>query len=145
MSIRRTMAAAGIACTLALTGCNSGDPDPAVDNTPPPAVPTQDTSQQGTGGTPDAAGRPAPNSCIDVPESADGTYQVADAGTAVVTRDGDRLVLGEVTPADGWNHEVTEQSDREIEIEFRRDQEELDLEVEIDNERVKVEICHDDD
>lgn len=93
-----------------------------------------------------AGGRPAPGSCVDIPEAPDGRYTVADAGTAVVTREGDRLVLGEVTPAEGWTHSVDDRDDDdEVEVEFRRGADELDLEVEIDDGRVEAEICADDD
>lgn len=58
---------------------------------------------------------------------------------------GDRLVLGEVVPAEGWTYEVDDQDDDEVEIEFRLDGEELDLEVELHDGRVEARICADDD
>ncbi|MCZ2858160.1 hypothetical protein [Blastococcus sp. VKM Ac-2987] len=98
-------------------------------------------------GSPQTPGtRPAPDTCTDLPESADGGYAVADAGTVTVTRNGDRLVLGQVAPAAGWETESVEEEDREIEVEFRGDGIELDFEAEIeDGGRLDVEVCHDDD
>jgi hypothetical protein len=81
-----------------------------------------------------------------VPEAADGSYTVYEAGTAVVTRDGDRLVLGEVSAAEGWTSRVDDQEDDEVEIDFRDTAGEvLDLEVEIDDGRLEIQICADDD
>jgi hypothetical protein len=71
---------------------------------------------------------------------------VADAGTVVVIRDGHRLVLGEIAPAEGWEAVVDDEEPREIEVELHRDGEELDLEIEIeDGGRLDVEVCADDD
>ncbi|UOY02585.1 hypothetical protein [Blastococcus sp. PRF04-17] len=90
--------------------------------------------------------RPARDECVVIPEAADGAYTVYEAGTAVVTREGDRLVLGEVSAADGWTSRVDDQDDDEIEIDFRRNgSDALDLEVELDDGRKEVKICADDD
>lgn len=64
----------------------------------------------------------------------------------IVTRDGDRLTLGEVTPAEGWTAEEVDTEADEVEVEFRNGTDELDLEVEIeDGGRLDVEVCADDD
>ena len=52
-----------------------------------------------------------------------------------VTRDGDRLVLGEVTPAEGWTAEEVDTETDEVEVEFRNGPDELDLEVEVEDDR----------
>ncbi|MQA15833.1 MAG: hypothetical protein GEV09_17245 [Pseudonocardiaceae bacterium] len=81
-----------------------------------------------------------------VPEARDGVYTVFEAGTAVVRREGDRLVLGEIRTNPGWTSRVDDDGSEEVESDFRRDGEDaLDLEVEIDDGRVEAEICADDD
>ena len=93
-----------------------------------------------------AAGRPAPDTCLALPEAADGRYTVADAGIVVVTRDGDRLVLGEITPAEGCTAEEVDTEADEVEVELRNDADELDLEVEVeDGGRLSVVVRADDD
>lgn len=99
-----------------------------------------------SGSTSGAEGRPATDTCTALPEAPDGRYAVADSGTVVLTREGDRLVLGEVSPAEGWETESVEEEDREVEVEFRRDGVEIDFEAEIeDGGRLDIEICTDDD
>jgi len=140
------LAAAAAVCALTVVGCADGD------DTPEPIAPAQSPTATQPEATPapsptgDAAGQPAPpsGSCVDLPEAADGRYPVGDAGTAVVRRDGDRLVVEEVEPSSGWTYHVTEHGDDEVEIDFHRDGVELELEVEIDDGRVEVEVCADD-
>jgi hypothetical protein len=95
----------------------------------------------------DAAGqRPARDECVTLPEAPDGLYQVADVGTVTVTVDGDRLVLGTVTPAEGWEAEEVEEERDEIEVEFRAPgEDEIDFEAELDDGRLQVKVCNDDD
>ncbi|TKJ20923.1 hypothetical protein [Blastococcus sp. CCUG 61487] len=62
-----------------------------------------------------------------------------------VTREGERLVLGEVVPAEGWTAVEIDRDDDEVEVEFRGDGIELDFEAEIDDGRLEVEVCNDDD
>ncbi|WP_380165060.1 hypothetical protein [Jannaschia sp. R86511] len=152
-------------------GTEATEPAPdAVEDTGSPT--TSDTSATGTGtgtgtGTDDTAApapsagagatgdataapgapaRPAADECVDLPEAADGVYTVYEAGTATVTREGDRLVLGDVVAADGWTPRVDTEDADEVEVDFRRDDRTvLDLEVEIDDGRVEVQVCADDD
>lgn len=146
--MRRLFVSAAIVGALALAGCgNNGDteeppPTPGPHDTAP-TPPASPPAEQGTPGQA-APERPAPGSCVDLPEADDGRYQVADAGTAVVRRDGGRLVIEEVEPASGWSTEVTENVIDEVEIVFRGDGVELELEVEIDDGRTEVTVCHDD-
>jgi hypothetical protein len=127
----------GAVFALALVGCGGGEPSAPA----PQQQPAEPTS------APQAAAtdRPARGTCLLVQAGAGDQYTVADAGTAVVGREGDRLVLGQVSPAAGWTHEVTDQEADEVEVEFRRGGEEVDLEVEIDDGRVEAEVCVDDD
>jgi hypothetical protein len=155
MSLPRPALALGFSLALLLAGCNGGDdeaaPEPAPETAPtlPPApdqIPAEDPDAPEEGAAaPDGPVRPAQGSCVDLPEAPDGFYRVFEAGSAVVTRDGDQLVLGEITPSEGWEARVDDQDDDEIEIEFFRGNEELDLEIEIDDGRVEVEVCADDD
>lgn len=156
-SLQRRLAAVAAVCALSLFGCADSDdtPEPVAPEQSPPSTPEQSPAATPPETTPTppptggAAGPPLPppGSCVDLPEAADGRYTVGDAGTAVVRRDGDRLVVDEVVPSSGWTHRVTEHGDDEIEIDFRRGGEELELEVEIDDGRVEVDVCvedHDD-
>lgn len=141
---------------LALAACGSDD-DSSDDASASPTAASSSSSSSAAApttteetppaeaGAPGGSGRPAPDTCIDLPEAPDGRYTIADAGTVTVTRDGDRLVLGEVSPAPGWTAEEIDVEDDEIEVEFRGDGIELDFEAEIDDGRLDVDVCHDDD
>jgi hypothetical protein len=153
------------ASALALAACGGGDDSldgasggvdqpPATDGTQPapdaPSQPAPDAGTQGGGGAAgEASGlppRPQPGNCVRIPVPADGVYTVYEAGTAVVTFENGRLVLGEVRAAEGWNARVDDQEADEVEIDFRRSASDvLDLEVEVDDGRVEAEICNDDD
>lgn len=159
------------AVTVALAGCGGGDDETSSSEgtqvpapTEAPATQTQSPAAQspatqspaqttapttGDDATTAPAGyppRPRPGDCVDIPTADDSRYTVYEAGTAVVTPEGDRLVVGEVAAADGWTARVDDQDDDEVEIDFRRNDEDvLDLEVELDDGRVEVEICADDD
>lgn len=157
LSVPRNAALVISAAVLSLTACGddgsaTAEPGPTSPGTaspaaPAPGTPTQTPTDDDTGG--ETAGlppRPAPGSCVDVAEAGDGRYLVYEAGSAVVTREGDRLVLGEVQAAEGWTARVDDEEADEVEIDFRRDGTDvLDLEVEIDDGRVEVQICADDD
>lgn len=148
------------AAALALAGC-AGDDEPETG--PPPGATTEPAPTGTSPGTPapdasapdtsapDPAGAgvqelPPPDSCVTIDEAPDGRYTVAEAGTAVVTREGDALVLGEVEPGAGWTYQVEDEERDEVEIEFRRDDgTEVDLEVELDDGRTEVKVCSDDD
>lgn len=155
------------ALVLAACGGGSDSADGASGGVtlPPAADSAQPTADAGTAPAPDAqqptpdagaaaAGddasglppRPQRGSCVDIPVPADGVYTMYEAGTAVVTFEGGRLVLGEVTAAEGWTARVDDQEPEEVEIDFRRSADDvLDLEVEVDDGRVEAEICNDDD
>lgn len=145
-----SMIASAAAATLLLTACGSnGDtdstatPESTATETAEPS-PTDDQSEGDTqAGLPP---RPAQDECVRIEVPSGGRYTVYDAGQAVVQQDGQRLVLGEVEPADGWTSSVDSRDRDEVEIEFRSDSgEDLDLEVELDDGRLQAEICQDDD
>lgn len=69
-----------------------------------------------------------------------GTYVVRSAGEVEFTREGDRLELVEVRPAEGWDHVVDDTDEDEIEVDFRRDRDEVDFEAEIDDGRLNIDI-----
>lgn len=136
---------------LVLAACADGDQDVdtgvdvGTDQTEPPDGPAE--PEPGEPGVTEGEGvdRPQPGQCVDVVAAPDGVYTVADAGTATILLQDNRLVLDTVVPAAGWEHEVEQEDDDEIEIEFRREGEELDLEVEIDDGSITAQICADDD
>src|SRR5690606_35628303 len=64
-----------------------------------------------------------------------------DAGDVTLRVEGDRLVLVDVQPSDGWTHRVDEDDDDEIEIDFRDNGREIDFEAEIDDGRLKIDVC----
>jgi hypothetical protein len=151
------------------TGSESADSGEATSESPtqdPDASPTEDSQDDqdgqddqddqddqasggggggGGGGNAGLPPRPGPDQCVDISVPRNGEYTVYDAGTAVVRREGNRLVPGQVRAANGWTAEITDRDNDEVEIEFRRGFRELDLEVELVDGRVKAEICNDDD
>lgn len=136
------------ACTGGSDTAEPGVTVPAPTDVSPTPTDDDDQTSPGTASGPSAStavGRPAPGTCSDLAEAADGVYRVADAGEAEVRREGDQLVVGEVRPAEGWTHEVVEAEQHEVEIEFRRGGEEVDLEIEIDDGRLTADLCSDDD
>ena len=131
---------------LVLAGCGDDDDttttapaeqdSDAATTTYPPNGATQDG--------PPAGSEQAPTGCERLEEAADGLYRF-EAGEVDMTRDGDRLVLGDVRPAEGWTHRIDDQDDADIEIDFRRDGREIDFEAELDDGRLDIEICADQD
>lgn len=75
--------------------------------------PTTDTD----GGV-DAGSDEEPYQCVQVSPAPGGEFLVGDGGTVEVARDDAGLVLGEVTTAEGWDHEVAEESATRIEVRF---------------------------
>ncbi|MGV0792132.1 hypothetical protein [Mycolicibacterium sp. XJ1819] len=147
---RRPIAATAlVGAALLLAGCGSSDePQPTVTVTEPAPTTTGHAPSAPTpaprAGVAEPA-RPGLDQCVRLAPTADGRYQIYDAGTAVVVFADGRLTLESVTPADGWTHRVDDQRPDEVEIEFRRGAEELDLEVEIDDGRLEVTVCNDKD
>lgn len=132
---------------LALAACGGGDgaTDTAAGSSSTAPSASSEAPPAAGSSTPADADRPAPGSCVDLPEAPDGRYTVADAGTVTVDRDGDRLVLAAANPAEGWTADEVDRDDDEVEVEFRGDGVELDFEAEIDDGRLDVEVCSDDD
>ncbi|MBX9244450.1 hypothetical protein ICW40_06475 [Actinotalea ferrariae] len=133
------MTAAALA--LALTGC-TGDGDGDDPGGPAP----QATAEEGVpGGDPTSSASPDDDGCVDLPYDDDGDYSAGDAGTARVVLEGDALVVEEVQPAEGWEHEVTAEQADDVEITFRGDGGEVELSVELDDDQglAEVELCTD--
>lgn len=142
--LRRTAALAA-AAALVLAGCTAEDDpnvpgeDELLESPTPPEVPEE--AVPGTDPTAGPGERPSPGECTALPTNQDGDYAVADAGTARVRYDVDTLVVEEVEPAEGWEHEVTTESDDEVEITFSGETE-LVLRVELaEGGLIEVEVC----
>ena len=142
MSPQRTALVAALAA-LALTGCagDGGEPDAAA----PPSQSPQATEDDGVSGVDPTseASAPAEGACSALPYDDDGDYSAGEAGTARVVLEGEALVVEEVEPASGWEHEVTTEEDDEVEIAFTsEDGATSTLHVETDDEGLaEVEVC----
>ena len=81
--------------------------------------------------------------CQDLEERDDGRYDLGDAGTVVVARNGSTLELVEVNEADGWTVDVDDDDDDEVEVELRSDDgTKVEFEAEIeDGDRLEIEVC----
>ena len=81
--------------------------------------------------------------CQDLEERDDGRYDLGDAGTVVVDRNGSTLELVEVNEADGWTVDVDDDDDDEVEVELRSDDgTKVEFEAEIeDGDRLEIEVC----
>lgn len=68
----------------------------------------------------DAGTGEAPTRCSDMSPAADGRYPVGDAGVVTVRLDeaGEALVLAEVETAEGWEHEVAQEDDVQVDVRF---------------------------
>lgn len=146
------MAAGALVLTLA--ACGPDDPEdvdlgegvaPTEEGRPADATDEPTDGAETSTAEPEAQASPAADECVAVPEPPNGVYAVADAGTVTVTMVDGALVLGDVAPAGGWEAEVVEESDDEVEVELAAGGEQLDLEVEIDDGAVVAQICADDD
>lgn len=164
--MRHSLLALSVPAVIALAACGGSDgttapdavevgttaTDSAADSATDAATEAGDALDDGVsdeGGAAaaggDPTGRPAPDTCVTLPESPDGVYAVADAGTVELTVDGDALVLGESVAADGWEVEETSEERDEVDVEFRRDGEELDFEADLEDGTLQVQVCADDD
>jgi hypothetical protein len=72
-------------------------------------------------------------------------FEVEEAGSVTLRRDGGRLELVSVDPASGWDYEVTDQDDDEVEIDFLRDARKVyEFKAELDDGRIEIEIDRED-
>lgn len=120
--MRRTaVIAAALLPALALTGCASDDeqPETATDR----GLEVEELSPTASPGPLDAGSEAAPTRCSDLSPSPDGRYPVGDAGVVTVTLDddGEALELGDVEVADGWEHEVAQEDDVQVDVRFTPD------------------------
>lgn len=115
------LAAAALLPALALTGCASDDQQPGtatdrdleVDELSPTASPEPF----------DAGSEAAPTQCVDLSPAPDGRYPVGDAGVVTVTLDddGEALELVDVETAEGWEHEVADEDDVQVDVRLTPD------------------------
>jgi hypothetical protein len=68
-----------------------------------------------------------------------GRFELGDAGSVTVSIDGDRLVLDDLTVADGWEVLSESLDDDELEIDLARGDQRWHLELELDDGRLEVE------
>ena len=80
----------------------------------------------------------------DIDPAENGTFAVGEAATAPVSVDGGRLVLGDVSLADGWAEVSRDIDSDDVELDFRRDGDgffELwELNAHVDDGRLKIEV-----
>ena len=142
-------AALAVTAVLVLAGCGDADveiPGSGQDAVPDSPAATAEAAAPGVDPTSAPSGVPAAGECQSLPTDEDGDYAVGDAGSANVTLVAEALVLGEVQPAEGWQHTVDTEQPTEVEVEFTGDGQVLDLEVEIGDDGLPtVEVCADDD
>ncbi|HTO01660.1 MAG TPA: hypothetical protein VL068_13405 [Microthrixaceae bacterium] len=89
-------------------------------------------------------GRPQSVDCKYLEESADGTYDLGEAGKVRISRDGNTLSLEKLSPAAGWTTQVDSDNDDpdEIELSFNKDNRRIEFEAEIeDNGSLEIKTC----
>lgn len=155
--MRRMMFVTAAMTTLVLAGCGADAAAPGPIPTegtetggiiPETPIPTTGEADDGPTDEDGAAGlaAPEPGQCLDLPESPDGRYLVADAGIVTIRVEDGRMLLEGAEPSVGWEHEVTEEDDDRIEVELRRDDREFDFSAELGaDESPQVQVCNDDD
>lgn len=110
------LAAASLLSTLAVTGCASGDEQPqtATDRD----LEVEDLSPSPVPEGFDAGSDAAPTRCSDLSPAPDGRYPVGDAGVVTITTEDGALVLAEVEPSEGWEHEVAQEDELAVDVRF---------------------------
>jgi hypothetical protein len=111
-----TLAAASLLATLTVTGCASGDeqPETATDR----GLEVEDLSPSPVPEGFDAGSEAAPTRCSDLSPAPDGRYPVGEAGVVTITAEDGALVLEDVEPAEGWEHEVAQEDDLKVDVRF---------------------------
>ncbi|EYR62278.1 hypothetical protein N866_09955 [Actinotalea ferrariae CF5-4] len=116
-----TLAAASLLATVALTGCATDDEQPgtATDRD----LELEELSPTTSPEPFDAGTGEAPTGCSDLSPAPDGRYPVGEAGVVTVTLDddGEAVVLEDVETADGWEHEVAQEDDVQVDVRFTPD------------------------
>lgn len=117
----RLVAVAALLPALALTGCARDDeqPETATDRD----LEVEDLEPLADPEPFDAGSGPAPTGCVDLSPAPDGRYPVGDAGVVTVTLDDDgtQLELEDVATAEGWEHEVVQDDDVQVDVRFTPD------------------------
>jgi hypothetical protein len=117
----RLVAAAALLPALALTGCASDDeqPETATDRD----LEVEDLEPTTSPEPFDAGSAPAPTGCVTLSPAPDGRYPVGDAGVVTVTLDDDgtEIELEDVETSEGWEHEVAQEDDVQVDVRFTPD------------------------
>lgn len=110
---------------------------------------TATTTSEGGGAEP-AAQVPSPPDdgskvCADLEVRDDGVYDLGEAGTVTIKRDGATLKLVDIEPGDGWTVDVDDDDDDddEVELDLRSDDgTEVEFEAEIEEDfELEIEVC----
>jgi hypothetical protein len=127
--MRRRLLAVSAVTALALAGCGGGGAEVDIEDPVVPESPEESPEAlvPGTDPTADPGERPEPGQCTDLPYSEAGDYAAADAGVATIILEGDRLVVEDVEPAEGWEHEVPAGEGPRAEVRFTGDSDVLVL------------------
>jgi hypothetical protein len=76
----------------------------------------------------------------DIDPAEAGVYDLGQAGSFEFTVDGERLVLVDLVVVDGWQEQVSAESDDEVEFVLRSGNESWEVELELDDGNVELEI-----
>ena len=68
------------------------------------------------------------------------SYLASTAGSVTVRRDGNTLVIEDVSPAAGWTVEIEDASGREVEVDFRRGNQRVKFDAEIEDGGIRVRV-----
>ncbi|WP_052664355.1 hypothetical protein [Nitriliruptor alkaliphilus] len=127
------------------SGDDSGPSDPiALDDGDVAADAPEEPEDGGDPGEPADQGDPV-DEVVEATTAGPGTWRIGDAGAVTFSVVGDRLVLDDVAPAQGWTvAEVSADGDG-IEVELERDGQTSTFEVELkdDASRLEVDTEHD--
>ncbi|MCL3861032.1 hypothetical protein [Actinotalea sp. K2] len=147
--MRRLAALAGTALLLVVAGCGVDPEAVEIDD----GVGAGEEAEPGLGSpgpvegaeqVPGGGPSPAPGSCVDVPESDDGFYTIADAGTVTLAVEEDRVVVGAVQPAAGWQHTVSDVEGDDVAVVLWQDESTFELTAALqDDSSLELELCAD--
>ena len=143
MAYVRHMGLILLLAVFVLTACSDEEDDfPDAEGFQEPNPTATLVPAGGDATTPDATTAPSVNDDAGPGDTgADNVFMAGEAGDVELAIDGDRLILVDVRPSDGWTHRVDEDDDDEIEIDFRDNGREVDFEAELDDGRLKIDVC----
>lgn len=125
----RSGLAAVLAMGLVAAGCSDGSDSGAASSTPA-ASPSASAGQ-----SPAATGTAFGDG---VDELRDGVWQIGEAGEVDFAVTDGALSLSGVRPAEGWQHQVSDDKDDDIEVHFTRGNARWKFEVEIDGSTMQI-------